>query len=197
MHYYDGCHHGSTNELLVSCTSPTLSNGKLKANKSGGYCTPENYHLDSFHIPKKRKVGNVGHKSPENNALVKARISQDLDAIFDNDITMDSFHKASQEDPSLPMRNTNDVFKFKNWRSMQVETCTEYRTILGNRTTNCILGNCTADCTDLGSIQYKKLGILTSKQWSRITNSDFNSLTANSVLAGEKLVLFGKYVLNF
>ena len=33
--------------------------------------THENYHLDSFHIPKKiRRSGDVSHKSPGNNALV-------------------------------------------------------------------------------------------------------------------------------
>jgi hypothetical protein len=56
----------------------------------------------------------VGHKFPENNALVEVGISQNLDAIFDDDITMDLFLKAFQEDPGLPMRNTNDAFKFKN-----------------------------------------------------------------------------------
>jgi hypothetical protein len=65
-----------------------------------------------------------------------------------------------------------------------VETCTEYRTILGNCTTNCILGNCTADCTDIGSIQYRNFGILTSKQLSRITNSDFNSTNSSTFSTG-------------
>ncbi len=65
-----------------------------------------------------------------------------------------------------------------------METCTEYRTILGNRTTNCILGNCTADCTDLESIQYKNLGILTSKQLSRITNSDLNGTNSSIFSTG-------------
>jgi hypothetical protein len=125
----------------------------LSANKSAGNCTPENYHLDSFHIPKKRTVGNVGHKSPENKALVKARISQDLDAIFDNGVTVDSFLKAFQKDPGLSMRDTDDAFKFQNSWSAPVETCTEYRTVLGNHTTNCILGNCTADCTDAYSMR--------------------------------------------
>jgi hypothetical protein len=91
-----------------------LSNGKSSMNKSGGNLTPENYHLDSFHIPKMRKVGNVGHKSPENNALVEAGISQDLDAIFDNDVTVDLFLKAFWEDPGLSMRNTNEAFKLKS-----------------------------------------------------------------------------------
>jgi hypothetical protein len=114
VHYHDGRHHGSNNKLLVSCTSPALSDSKTSTNKSGRNCTPENYHLDSFHIPKKRKVGNVGHKSPENNALVEAEISQDLDDIFDDDVTVDSFLKAFQKDPSLSMCNNNDTFKFKN-----------------------------------------------------------------------------------
>ncbi len=91
-----------------------LSNGKLSANESGRNRTLENYHLNRFYIPKKGKVGDVGHKSPENNALVEVGISQDLDAIFDDDVTVDLFLKAFQEDPSLSMRNTNDTFKFKN-----------------------------------------------------------------------------------
>jgi hypothetical protein len=72
------------------------------------------HHLDSFHNPKKRKVGNVGHKSPENNALVKAGVSPDLDAISNNDVTMDSSLKAFQDDPGLSIHGTNDAFKFKN-----------------------------------------------------------------------------------
>jgi hypothetical protein len=114
VHYRDGRRHGSNNELLVSCTSPVPSNAELSANKSSRNCTPENYHLDSVHIPKKRKVGDVGHKSPENNALVEAGFSQDLDAIFNNDVTVDLFLKAFQEDPGLSMCDTNDAFKFKN-----------------------------------------------------------------------------------
>ncbi len=67
---------------------------------------------------------------------------------------------------------------------MPVETRTGYSTILGNRTTKCILGNCNADCTDLGSIQYKNLGILTNKQLSRITNSDFNGANSSMFSTG-------------
>jgi hypothetical protein len=60
VHYHDGRRHGSRGKLLASCTSAAPSNNELSVNKSGGNRTPENYHLDSFHIPKKRKVGNVG-----------------------------------------------------------------------------------------------------------------------------------------
>jgi hypothetical protein len=114
VHYHDGHRHSSNNKLLVSCTGPALRDGNLSANKSGRNFTPENYNLDSFHIPKKRKVGNVGHKSPGNNTLVEVGISQDLDAIFDNDVTVDSFLKAFQKDRGLSMRNTNDAFKIKS-----------------------------------------------------------------------------------
>ena len=56
----------------------------------------------------------MGHKSPENNTLVEAGVSPDLDAIFNDDVSMDSFLKAFQKDPGLAIRNTNDTFKFKN-----------------------------------------------------------------------------------
>jgi hypothetical protein len=90
------------------------SNDELSANKSGGDCTRENYHLDSFYIPKKRKVGNVDHKSPGNNALVEPDFSQNLDVIFDNDVTVDSFLKALQEDSGLAMHDEDDAFNFKD-----------------------------------------------------------------------------------
>ncbi len=114
MHFHDTRRHCSNNKSLVSCASPALSDGDSSPNESGRNRILENYHLDIFHIPKKRKVGDVGHKSPENNALVEAGVSSDLDAIFEDDVTVDSFLKAFQKDPSLSMRNTNDTFKFKN-----------------------------------------------------------------------------------
>jgi hypothetical protein len=90
--------------------SAAPSNNELSAKESSGNCTLENYHLDSFHISKKRKVDNVGHKSPGNDALVEPGFSWDLDAIFDND---DLFLKTLQEDSGLSMRNNDDVFNFK------------------------------------------------------------------------------------
>jgi hypothetical protein len=65
-----------------------------------------------------------------------------------------------------------------------VETCTEYPTILGNCSTNFALGNCIANCTDLGSMLYKNLGILTSKQLFRIMNSDFIGTNSSSFSTG-------------
>ena len=114
MHYHDGRHPGSKDESLASRTSAARSNDELSANESGKEYAPENYHLDSFQLAKKRKVGDVGHKSPGNNALVEPDFSQNLDAIFDNDVMVDSFLKAFQEDSGLAMRNDNDAFKFNN-----------------------------------------------------------------------------------
>jgi hypothetical protein len=113
-HYHDGCCHSSNDELLGSHASPALSDGDLSVNECSRNCSPGNYHLDGIHIPKKRKVGNVGHKSPENNAIVKTGVSPDLDAIFDDDVTVDSFVKAFENNPGLSIHDTNDTFKFKN-----------------------------------------------------------------------------------
>jgi hypothetical protein len=184
VHYHDGHCPSSNDELLGFCASPTLSDGNLSANKSSGNCSPENYHLDSFHIPNKRKVGNVGHKSPENDALVKTGVSPDLDAIFNDDVIMDSFVKTFETNHGLSIHGTNDAFKFKNLPSTPVEICTGYRTVLGNHTANCALENCTSNCTGLGSVLYKKIGIQTSKQLSRITNSDFNGTNFSTFSTG-------------
>jgi hypothetical protein len=48
------------------------------------------------------------------NALVKVGVSSDLDIIFEDDATVDSFLKAFQDNPGLSIHNTNDAFKFKN-----------------------------------------------------------------------------------
>jgi hypothetical protein len=45
--------------------------GEVSTNESAAERSHENYHLDSFHIPKKiRRSGDVSHKSPGNNSLV-------------------------------------------------------------------------------------------------------------------------------
>jgi hypothetical protein len=114
VHYHDSHHPGSEDELLASRTSAVHSNDKLSANESGGEYALENYHLDSFQLVKKRKVGNVGHKSPGNNALVEPDFSRNLDAIFDDDVTVDSFLMAFQEESGLAMRDDDEAFKFNN-----------------------------------------------------------------------------------
>jgi hypothetical protein len=59
----------------------------------------KNYHLDTVRIPKKRRMGDVPHKSPGNKALVSSgsdtqnRMSLNLamDDMFRDDVSMDSF----------------------------------------------------------------------------------------------------------
>ena len=59
----------------------------------------ENYHLYTLHDPKKRRMGDVPHKSPGNKALVSSssdtqrRMSLNLamDDMFRDDVSMDSF----------------------------------------------------------------------------------------------------------
>ena len=57
----------------------------------------ENYHLDSFLIPDKRRMGNVPHKSPENNAHVSPELgllNLTMEDFFADDISMDMFINA-------------------------------------------------------------------------------------------------------
>ncbi len=100
----------------------------------------------------------MGHNSPENNALVKPRVSPDLDAIFNNGVTVDSFVKAFENKPGLSIHGTSGAFKFKISLSVPVENHTEYCIVLRNHTANCNVENCAANCTGLGSILYKKMG---------------------------------------
>jgi hypothetical protein len=71
-HYHDDCRRSSNNESrkdpVMSLASNETQTSMLPSVASR---THENYHLDSFHIPKKSGSGNVPHKSPGNNALVE------------------------------------------------------------------------------------------------------------------------------
>jgi len=70
-HFHDDRHRSSNDE---SREDPVMS---LASNETQASMLPsiasrphENYHLDSFHIPKKSRSVEVPHKSPGNNALV-------------------------------------------------------------------------------------------------------------------------------
>ena len=71
-HYQDDHHRGSDDESRKDPVMSVASNeGEVSMNESAAERSHENYHLDSFHIPKKiRRSGDVSHKSPGNNALV-------------------------------------------------------------------------------------------------------------------------------
>ena len=71
----------------------------------------KNYHLDTLHVPKKRRMGGVPHKSPGPKALVSSgsdtqrRMSLNfaMDDMFRDDVSMDSFIEtiAGQTEPDL------------------------------------------------------------------------------------------------
>ena len=77
--------------------SPKFSNGELSASVAA--LPIKNYHLDTLHVPKKRRMGDVPHKSPGNKALVSSgsdtqrRMSLNLamDDMFRDDVSLDSF----------------------------------------------------------------------------------------------------------
>jgi hypothetical protein len=90
-------HESGTDSPQNTPRSPEYSDGEVSA--SAGASPIENYHLDSLHVPKKRRMGDVPHKSPGNKALVslgsdtQRRISLNLamDDMFRDDVSMDSF----------------------------------------------------------------------------------------------------------
>ena len=68
-HYNDEREYGSgTDSPQDTPRSPEYSDGEVSA--SAGASPIENYHLDTLHVPKKMRMGDVPHKSPENKALV-------------------------------------------------------------------------------------------------------------------------------
>jgi hypothetical protein len=83
--------------------SPKFSEGEVSG--SAAASPLKNYHLKTLHVPKKRRMGDVPHKSPGHKALVSSssdtkkeerRMSLNfvMEDIFRNDISMDLFLKA-------------------------------------------------------------------------------------------------------
>jgi len=79
--------------------TPEPSDGEGEVSASAGASPIKNYHLDTVRVPKKRRMGDVPHKSLGNKALVSSssdtqhRMSLNLamDEMFRDDISMDSF----------------------------------------------------------------------------------------------------------
>jgi hypothetical protein len=68
VHYHDDHHHNSDDESREDPVTSPYSEGETNVNTSAAESPFENYHRDSFHIPKKSGSGDVPHKSPGNNA---------------------------------------------------------------------------------------------------------------------------------
>ncbi len=97
-HYNDKRDHESRNDSRQDTPqSPKSSDGEMSA--SAAALRIENYHLDTLHVPKKRRMGGVPHKSPGPKALVssgsdtKRQMSLNfaMDVMFRNAVSMDLF----------------------------------------------------------------------------------------------------------
>ncbi len=89
---------------------------------AGAAASPiKNYHLDTLHIPKKRRMGGVPHKSPGLKALVSSGLDTQrwmslnlaMDDMFRDDVSMDSFIEtiAGQTEPGLDAHDSkSDAF---------------------------------------------------------------------------------------
>ena len=72
VHYHDNRRHSSDNELHEDpVMSPLQWVWNEREHKRGGVAFQKLSSLNSFHIPKKNRSGDVPHKSPGNNALVE------------------------------------------------------------------------------------------------------------------------------
>jgi hypothetical protein len=120
VHYNDERKHESRNDSHQDTPqSPESSDGEMSA--SAAASPIENYHLDTLHVPKKRRMGGVPHKSPGPKALVssgsdtKRRMSLNfaMDDMFRDDVSMDSFIEtiAGQTEPDLDAHDSKtDAF---------------------------------------------------------------------------------------
>jgi hypothetical protein len=127
VHYHDDWDRGSSDGSTEDPTrSPAESEGKLSENFSAEGGSQENYHLESYHIPKKMKAGflagerhiirDSNNPEPENlqmkmvSEMASPLIDLNFEDIFPNYAIMNSF--ASDEE-GLSCKNA-DAFEFGN-----------------------------------------------------------------------------------
>jgi len=97
-HYNDEREHESgTDSPQDTPHSPEYSYGEVSASAKASPI--ENCHLDTLCVPKKKRMGDVPHKSPGNKALVSSgsdtqrwmSLNLAMDNMFRDDVSMDSF----------------------------------------------------------------------------------------------------------
>lgn len=75
-HHDDCCHSGGEEESYKSSAGPTYSDGEVSASESRDGTPAENYHLENYHIPKKVRMDDVGHKSPKSKTACGAVVNR-------------------------------------------------------------------------------------------------------------------------
>jgi hypothetical protein len=98
-HYNDERYLSSQEESPEEHRTPEPSDDEGEVSANAGALPIENYHLNTVRVPKKRRMGDVPHKSPGNKTLVSSssdtqrRMSLNLamDDMFRDDVSMDLF----------------------------------------------------------------------------------------------------------
>ena len=98
-HYNDERYLSSQDESPEEHRTPQPSDDEGEVSASAEASPIENYHLDTVRIPKKRRMGDVPHKSPGNKALVSSgsdtqhrmSLNLEMDEMFHDDVSIDSF----------------------------------------------------------------------------------------------------------
>ena len=136
-HYHDDCHHSSgEEEACESSAGPAFSEGEVSASESHDGTPAENYYLENYHILKKIRTDDVGHKSPKKQtncgAVVKRTKKKDkkssssarmasssesklnLEDFFPDNASMDSIVRslAQMDEDGLSVHNASDAFDF-------------------------------------------------------------------------------------
>jgi hypothetical protein len=92
----DKCYLNSQDEFPEEHRTPEPSDDEGEVSASAGASPID---LDTVRVPKKRRIGDVPHKSPGNKALVSSSsdtqrqmsLNLAMDDMFRNDVSMDSF----------------------------------------------------------------------------------------------------------
>ncbi len=129
VHYHEDRGRGSSDGSTEDPTrSPAESEGELSKDFSAKGSSQENYHLESYHIPKKSKagflagekhiIGDSNNPEPENlqtkmvSEMASPLINLNFEDIFPNDAIMNSFASCKNA----------DAFEFDKWQYAPVET---------------------------------------------------------------------------
>jgi hypothetical protein len=120
-HYNDEREHESGNDSRQDTPqSPESRNGEMSASATASPI--KNYHIDTLHVLKKRRMGGVPHKSPGPKSLVSSgsdtqrwmSLNFAMDDMFRDDVSMDLFIKtiSGQTEPGLDAHDGKTITFF-------------------------------------------------------------------------------------
>ena len=114
-HYNNEREHESGNDSCQDTPqSPKSSDGEMSV--SAAASPIKNYYLNTLHVPKKRRMGGVPHKSPGHKAFVSSGLDTQrrmflnfaMEDMFCDDVSMDSFIKTIAGQTDEPGLDAHD-----------------------------------------------------------------------------------------